>query len=80
MEDDFDGDPNLVHEKVREQLGINPNGSYSTGLPWKAGHPPLPDNAECAKARLGGLLRKLKRMAEVLKQYHGIIQKTSIKE
>ena len=43
-------------------------------LPWKAGHPPLPDNAECAKASLGGLLKKLTGKPEVLKQYHGIIQ------
>ena len=64
----------MVHEKFREQLKRNPDGSYSTGLPWKAGNPPLPDNAECVKARLGGLLRKLKGKPEVLKQYHGIIQ------
>ena len=60
LEDHFDGDQNLVYEEFREQLERNPDGSYSTGLPWKAGHPPLPDNAEYAKACLGGLLRKLK--------------------
>ena len=38
----------------------NPDGSYSTGLSWEAGHPPLRDNAECAKACLGELLRKFK--------------------
>ena len=74
LEDRFDGDQNLVHEEFREQLKRNSNGSYSTGLPWKAGHPPLPDNAECVKAGLGGLLKELKGKPEVLKQYHGIIQ------
>ena len=64
----------MVHEEFKEQLQRKPDGTYSTGLPWKEGHPQLPGNATNARARLNGLLRKLQSQLEVLKQYHDIIQ------
>ena len=70
----FEGDQSVVHEQFKEQLERKPDGTYSTGLPWKEGHPQLPDNATNARARLNGLLRKLKSQPEVLNQYHDIIQ------
>ena len=74
LEDRFEGDQSIVHEEFKEQLQRKPDGTYPTGLPWKEGHPQLPDNATNARARLNGLLRKLQSQPEVLKQYHDIIQ------
>ena len=56
LEDRFEGDQSVVHEEFKEQLERKPDGTYSTGLPWKEGHPQLPDNSTNAKARLNGLL------------------------
>ena len=74
LEDRFEGDQSVVHEEFKEQLQRKPDRTYSTGLPWKEGHPQLPDNATNAGAHLNGLVRKLQSQPEVLKQYHDIIQ------
>ncbi len=67
------GDLDGVLTEFNEQLTRLPDGRYSTRLPWKAGHPPLPTNEIPSKARLEGLLRKLERKPEVMEQYHSII-------
>ncbi len=43
-------------------------------LPWKDPHPPLPDNYELSRKRLGGLLRRLKQEPEIMHEYNSIIQ------
>ena len=49
-------------------------GRYEVTLPWRDPHPPLPDNLELSKKRLGGLLRRLKKDPEIMREYDGIIQ------
>ena len=68
------GDPDAVLTEFNEKLAQLPDGRYSTRLPWKAGHPPLPTNELPSKARLEGLIKKLERKPEVMAQYHGIIE------
>ena len=50
------------------------DGRYEVSLPWKEFHRPLPDNYELSLKRLKGLLQKLKRDPEILKEYSAIIQ------
>ncbi|CAB4029539.1 Hypothetical predicted protein [Paramuricea clavata] len=74
LQDHLMGDQNMVHEKFKESLQRNPDGSYITCLPWKPVHLPLKDNTTSAKARLGRLLKKLEGDPDSLRQYHNIIQ------
>ena len=46
---------------------------YSTKLPWKIGHKPLPDNYSIAVSRLKSQLSRLKKEPEVLEEYDRII-------
>lgn len=44
LEDKLEGDQQAVYSEFQEQLVRHPEGWYETGLLWKAGHPPLPNN------------------------------------
>lgn len=66
-------DQKIVYEEFKEQLTKSPEVSYETGLPWKAGHPPLPNNKSGSIKRLENLVRKLKKQG-ALQQYNQIIQ------
>jgi len=44
LEDKPAGDQQAVYSKFQERLVRHPEGWYETGLLWKAGHPPLPNN------------------------------------
>ena len=46
---------------------------YSTKLPWKIGHKPLPDNYSISVSRLKSQLCRLKKDPEVLEEYDRII-------
>ena len=66
-------DQGIVHEEFKEQLTRNPGGWYETSLPWKAKHPPLPNNKSGSLSLLGILVRKLEKQ-DILKTYDEIIQ------
>ena len=60
-------DEPTVYEKFTEER-------YEVKLPFKEGHPFLPDNYQLSKTRLESLLRRLKLKQEVLKHYDEVIQ------
>jgi len=49
-------------------------GRYEISLPWKEFYPPLPDNHGLSSHRLKGLLQRLRRDPQILKEYSKIIQ------
>ena len=49
-------------------------GRYEVSLPWKDACPPLPDNYELSKKRLGGLLNRLKQSPDIMHEYDTIIK------
>ena len=49
-------------------------GRYEVSLPWREGHDPLPTNYQLSRRRLTGLLRRLRRTPEILKEYDFIIR------
>ena len=64
-------------EEVYEEFvdSISFNGSrYLVKLPWKEGHPVLPDNYKLSSSRLNSQLRKLRKEPEVLKEFDAVIQ------
>ena len=50
------------------------NGRYQVHLPWKQSHPPLPDNYDLCRRRLGGLMKRLSQNPEQLRLYNSVIQ------
>ena len=46
------------------------NGRYQVHLPWKQSHPPLPDNYDLCRRRLGGLMKRLSQNPERLRLYN----------
>ena len=50
------------HESFKENLKCLDDGSYSTRLPWKSDHCPLPTNKNLALARLHSTTRKLEKL------------------
>ena len=50
-----------VYQEFKEQLTRDESGRYETGLPWRASHPPLPNNRVCSMHRLTNLTSKLDR-------------------
>ena len=64
------GDQEVVHQEFREQLKRSPEGWYETALPWKGGHPPLPNNKT---GSLASLVQRLKRNRKI-EDYDAIIQ------
>ena len=56
-------DQGVVHQEFLEHLKCSPEGWYETALPWKGGHPPLPNNKTRSLKRLASLVQRLKRTA-----------------
>jgi len=52
----------LFHADFLDQLQRLEDGTYSTRLPWKLDHAPLPTNKELSMGRLRSTTRKLERM------------------
>ena len=69
---------NLI-EEFGEQLVRKQDGSYVTGLLWKAVKPKLDTNEARSKARLASTLKKLVRDPEKLQAYNEIME-TQLKE
>ena len=67
------GDQDVVHQEFLEQLKCSPEGWYEIALPWKGGHPPLPNNNTGSLKRLASLVQRLKRNGK-LEDYDAIIQ------
>ena len=63
----------LFHEDFKDQLQKLGDGTYSTRLPWKQDHPPLPTNKELTLARLKSTTRWLER-TQRLKEYHTVME------
>lgn len=47
---------------------------YEVSLPWKQAHPVLHDHYELALRRIGGLLKCLRQIPEILSQYDSVIK------
>ena len=62
-----------IHEEFLEKLTHRGN-HYQVNLPWKATHPPLPDNYELSHRRLSSLLSRLRKEPNVLKEYDNVIK------
>ena len=73
LKDFATGDQEIVFEEFKEQLTRSPEGWYETNLPWKANHPPLPNNKVGSLNRLDSLVRKLEKQ-NTLEAYDKVIQ------
>jgi hypothetical protein len=73
LEDRPKYDQQEVYAEFREQLVRSDEGWYETGLPWKGGHPPLPNNRNSSLRQLANLQRKL-RQTEMTESYSEIIE------
>ena len=58
-------DQEVVHQEFLEQLKRSPEVWYETALPWKGGHPPLPNNKTGSLKRLASLVQRLKRNGKI---------------
>ena len=74
LEDKPAGDQQAVYSEFQEQLVQHPEGWYETGLLWKAGHTPLPNNRNGSLRRLENLVKKLEKQPSHLDEYDRIIQ------
>ena len=61
LKDTSENDQGDVYTEFKEQLKRDERGWYESGLPWKANHPPLPNNEKGSLRRLDSLVRKLER-------------------
>ena len=50
------------------------DGRYEVSLPFKDGHPPIPDNYSLSEKRLQSLFARLRSKPKLLSQYDGIIR------
>ena len=50
------------------------DGKYEVELPWKEGHPALPDNYHLCARRLQGLIKRLQQDPAILQEYDSIIK------
>ena len=66
LEDKADRNQQSVYEELKEQLRQSAEGWYETGLLWKHGHEPLPNNKQGSLRRLGNLGKKLQREPNLL--------------
>ena len=71
--------PPSVYEEFLEKLTYN-GDHYEVHLPWKATHPPLPDNYELSERRLRSLLNRLRKEPDVMKEYDGDIRGNKLSE
>ena len=74
LQDRPDGDQQSVYDDFKEQLRRSDEGWYETGLLWKQGHAPLPNNKHGSLRRLECLLKKLQKTPNLLTQYDEVIQ------
>ena len=63
---------NEVHEYLLDNIEFT-GERYRVRLPWKIGHPFLPDNHNLSFGRLKSQLRRLKNEPNVLREYDKII-------
>ena len=63
----------VFHADFVDQLQRLEDGTYSTRLPWKIDHAPLPTNKELSMGRLRSTTRKLERMQR-LEEYHEVME------
>lgn len=61
-----------IYEKFLQQIRFD-GQRYEVSLPWKEPHLPLPDHYDLCCKRLGGLLMRLRRDPQLLKEYNQII-------
>ena len=71
-------DENSVHESFLANIRFD-GTRYEVKLAFKEVHPVLPDNFRNSVARLGSLLRRLKRDPEVLQEYNAVFMEQSAK-
>ena len=62
-----------VYQEFQKEVTRKGN-RYEVSLPWKQSHPALPDRYDLALRRLNGLLKRLRRNAELLHQYDNVIK------
>ena len=62
-----------IHEEFLEKL-THSGDHYQVNLPWKATHPPLPDNYELSQRRLSSLLSRLRKEPDILKEHDSVIR------
>ena len=62
-----------VYSEFQEQLLRDEEGWYETGLPWRGGHPALPNNREGSLRRLAILNKKLERQ-NLTSDYEDILE------
>ena len=62
-----------VYEEFQDSITFN-GTRYSVKLPWKAGHPELPDNYKLSLSRLNSQIRKLRKEDNLLQEYDAVIQ------
>ena len=62
-----------IHEAFLEKLTYR-GDHYQVHLPWKATHPPLPDNYELSQRRLSSLLSRLRKEPDILREYDSVIK------
>ena len=74
LQDRADGDQQCAYEDFKEQLTRSKEGWYETGLLWKHGHDPLPNNKHGSLTRLESLVKKLQREPNLLARYDEVIQ------
>lgn len=77
LQDVPEHDQRAVYAEFREQLVRHPEGWYETGLPWKGGHPPLPNNKAGSLRRLAQLQPKLQHLGVAEKYAETIEQQKS---
>ena len=71
--DTAEHDQSEVYREFKEQLQRSPEGWYTTSLPWKGNHPPLPTNEKGSLRRLTALQNRLLKKG-LFEQYDAIIE------
>ena len=66
-------DENSVQDKFEETVTFT-GKRYEVQLPWKEGHPMLPDNFDLSAAHLHHLVRKLQTDKDLLREYDELIR------
>ena len=67
-------DQREVFQEFRSQLTRKPDGHYETGLLWKVGHPPLPNNKAGSMGRLKNLVKRLESDPDTMETYDNVIK------
>ena len=70
---EVDDNKDSFHKDFKDRLRQLEDGTCSTQLPWKHGHPQLPSNEGLTLVRLGSTTRKLERLQR-LEEYHTVME------